>query len=343
MQLNVGIVGVTGYTGQELLRRLRSHPEVRLSYLAARRLARPEPVGRLLPAFAKQALPKIERFDPAAAARQCDLLFLALPHGLSMEIVPALRKRQPEIHLIDLGGDFRLRSAAGFRKAYGLTHRAAPLLGKAVYGLPEWFREVIQGAELLANPGCYPTATALALAPLARAEKIGGPVVVDAKSGVSGAGRSVKPELSFCEVNEGMRPYKVDRHQHQPEMEQTLGRIGRQSPRILFAPHLIPVNRGLIASCYVPLKGKLTQSGLRALFEAAYDKEPFVRLLPEGSWPDTAAVNQTNFCDIGLAIAQTGKQAIVISAIDNLGKGAAGQAVQNMNLMFGFPETMALT
>ena len=331
MNIPVGIVGVTGYAGQELLTLLSRHPHVSVSYLGSRRLKSPADFQGL----------KIHPFDAKKAAA-CELLFLALPHGEAMKLVPSLLKN-PALRIIDFSGDFRLKSAALFKQAYGLAHTASSWLAKAAYGLPELNREEIPGSRLVANPGCYPTATLLALAPLARNRLlVPGGVIVDAKSGVTGAGRSAKENMMFCEVNEDFRAYKVDRHPHVPEMEQELGNLAGRKIPMTFVPHLAPMNRGLYATIYVTLSKRLGEGALRSLYEQQYKEEPFVRLLPKGSWPEVKSVAGSNRCEIGLHLDPSGKKAVILSAIDNLGKGAAGQAVQNMNLLLALPETTAL-
>jgi len=334
MRIPVGIVGVTGYAGQELLRILLRHPCACVQYLGSRRLKKPTTFGNSL---------KILPFNPKAAAAQCEILFLALPHGEAMRLAPELLKKS-DLKIVDFSGDFRLKSTNTFRKAYGMTHTAAGSLKEAVYGLPELHRSEIPKHRLVANPGCYPTATLLALAPLAKEGLIAADgLIVDAKSGVTGAGRSVNEDLLFCEVNEDLRAYKVDGHQHTPEMEQELGRLAGRKISLTFVPHLVPMNRGLYATLYVTLKRRLRESAIRELFERRYDDEPFIRILPKGSWPRVQSVAGTNACEIGLHLDPSGRRAVLLSAIDNLGKGAAGQAVQNMNLLFGLPETTGLT
>ena len=332
MSIPVGIVGVTGYAGQELLKLLQRHPHASVQYLASRRLKSPAPFGR--------TSLKIFPYDLQRAA-QCELLFLCLPHGEAMTLAPALLRKN--VRVIDLSGDFRIQSLSVFQRAYGLRHASGALLREAVYGLPELNRSEIPGHRLVANPGCYPTATLLALAPLAEQKWIApdGPIV-DAKSGVTGAGRAAREDLLFSEINEDFRAYKVDRHPHTPEMEQELARLAGRKIPLTFVPHLAPLNRGLYATVYVPLKRRFREENLRETFEQRYRDEPFVRVLPEGSWPQVKSVAGTNRCEIGLHLDPSGKRAIVLSAIDNLGKGAAGQAVQNMNLLLGLPETEGL-
>jgi len=348
MKISVGIIGVTGYAGQELLKIVSRHPNVSIGYLAARSLEKASPVGEILPSFRtgsdfqNTANLKIHPFKLSDALNSCKLLFLCLPHGLEMTLAPEILKK-PETRVIDLSGDFRLTSPKIFKQAYGMRHTSVSFLKNAVYGLSEWARDDLPGARWVANPGCYPTATLLALAPLAAAgllEPDG--LIVDAKSGITGAGRSAKIDLLYSELNENLIAYKVEKHQHTPEMEQLLGRLGKKSIRMTFVPHLVPMDRGIYATIYAPLKKKLSTKQLRAIFEERYGDEPFIRLLPDKVWPQAKSVAGGNFCEIGATIDPKGRRAILISAIDNLGKGAAGQAVQNMNIVFGFPETTGL-
>ncbi len=340
MKPTLGIVGVTGYSGQELLKILLRHPSVSVQYLASRRLKEAAPVGELLPAFSSSDL-EISPFQ-LSEAQKVDLLFLALPHGVAMELAPPLMKKEG-LRVIDLSGDFRLHSAPGFAKAYGMTHRAPALLRQAAYGLPELHREAVRKTRWVANPGCYPTAVLLALAPLAEAGLLQtNGLIVDAKSGVSGAGRSAKEDLLFCEVNENLRAYKVEGHPHTPEMEQELQALSKKKISMTFVPHLVPMDRGIYATIYVPLRRKTPEKQLRALYEKRYGLEPFVQILPEGVWPQAKSVAGTNRCDINLRLDPSGDRVIVISALDNLVKGAAGQAVQNMNLLLDFPEETGL-
>jgi N-acetyl-gamma-glutamyl-phosphate reductase len=342
MKLAVGIIGVTGYSGQTLLSLLLKHPEVSLRYLAARRLEKPQPLGSVLPAFNQRTPLKIHPFKPQEAKSACDLLFLALPHGVAMEWVPGLLKK-PSLRVVDLSGDFRLSAKQSYPRHYKFTHTAPALLSQAVYGLTEFSREAIASARLVANPGCYSTAALLALAPLARKRLLApAGTVIDAKSGLSGAGKTLKTEMLFAQANENLNAYRVDAHQHTPEMEQTLKRWTRRNIRLTFVPHLVPMNRGIYATLYAPLSKGTSETTLRSIFQKIYADEPFVRLLPQGTWPQIHSVVGTNFCDLSVQLDRNNSRAIVIAAIDNLVKGAAGQAVQNMNLMYGFPETLGL-
>lgn len=342
MKIKVGLVGVTGYAGQELLKILLRHLGTSVLYLGSRQVKQPRPVGDLLPAFRDVPNLTVQPFRKAGALKNCECVFLALPQGVAMTLAPKLL-RNKRVKVIDLSGDFRLRSARQFAHAYQMQHTHPALLKEAVYGLPECFRHEIRSARLVANPGCYPTAALLGCAPLARAgllKKEG--LIVDAKSGVTGAGRGIKEELLFSEVNEDLRAYRVNAHQHIPEMEQELRQFAVHPVELTFVPHLIPMNRGLYATIYAPLVRSVTETKIRSIFAKAYQGEPFIRLLPEGSWPQTKSVAGTNRCEIALRLDQRKKMCILLVAIDNLGKGAAGQAVQNMNVMFGFKETEGL-
>lgn len=343
MKLSVGIIGVTGYTGQELLRILSRHPGVCLGYLASRQLSAAQPIGDLLPAFRYLKTIPIHPFNMDDAVDACDLLFLALPHGVAMGLAAGILRKKGK-RVIDLSADFRFQTASGFFRAYGLRHRQSRLLRQAVYGLTEYAREVLPSARLVANPGCYPTAVLLAALPLAQAgllKKEG--LIADAKSGISGAGRGLKEELLFCEANEDLRAYRVNTHQHIPEMQESLRLLSGATVPVLFVPHLVPMSRGLYATLYAPLARPMSERKIRSLLEQRYEGEPFIRVLPEGKFPQVKSVAGTNGCEIGLRVDQKRQMAILLCAIDNLGKGAAGQAVQNMNRMYGFEETEGLS
>jgi N-acetyl-gamma-glutamyl-phosphate reductase len=269
-----------------------------------------------------------------------DLAFLALPHTLAMNYVPALLKGG--VRVVDLGSDYRLKDPAAFKKWYKVEHKDTANLQHAVYGLCELFRDEIKPARLVANPGCYATAIELAIAPLLRENMVapGAQVIVDAKSGISGAGRDPRPDLHFPEANESVSAYKVGIHPHTGEILQTARRIGGRDVELLFVPHLIPMDRGILATCYVPLSTSSPTQELKDLYARTYKSEPFVRVRMDDTTPTTKQVCETNFCD--MAVRGFGKTAVVISCIDNLVKGAAGQAVQNMNIMLNLPETAGL-
>lgn len=336
-RVRVSVAGASGYAGGELVRWLARHPRVELAHLTAFR-EKGRPLADVFPnlrGFGSHTLNGTGWEEMAAGS---DVVFLALPHGAAIEAAPILLERGARV--IDLGADFRLKDPATYARWYGSEHGAPEHLGEAVYGLPEANRVAVREARLVANPGCYPTAAALALLPLLRAGVSNGPVIVDAKSGVSGAGRNPSAGTHFSEVNENVKPYKLGNHRHGPEMEQTFAAAGAPVP-VYFAPHLAPMTRGILATTYVPLTRDLGSDEALALYRNAYRNEPFVRVL-ETELPQTKATLGSNFCDVAVRVDPERKLAIAVSAIDNLVKGAAGQAIQNMNLMFGFPETEGL-
>ncbi|MCW5893873.1 MAG: N-acetyl-gamma-glutamyl-phosphate reductase [bacterium] len=329
----VAVLGATGYAGVELLRILARHPHVALAFLSSEqyRGKRASDVYPFLRGVVDAPLA-----DPSTVAGAgCAIGFTALPHGAAAPHVRALLGAGGRV--IDVSADFRLRDPAVHTRWYG-DHPAPDLLREAVYGLPELGRDAIRGARLVANPGCYPTGALLGLAPLARAGLVRGPVIVDSKSGTTGAGRSAKVEQLFAEVNENFRPYAVGRHRHQPEIEQEL-RVAGGAGGIVFVPHLLPVNRGILSTMYVAMPDG--RPDLDAIFGDAYSDEPFV-VLRGSEPPELREVRGTNRASIGWFWDEAARQAIVVTAIDNLGKGAAGQAVQNMNLLLDLPETTAL-
>ncbi|MEK7477288.1 MAG: N-acetyl-gamma-glutamyl-phosphate reductase [Candidatus Coatesbacteria bacterium] len=332
-QVRVGIVGVTGYAGQEVLRLLLRHPGARITYLASSGKGDP---GAALRAFGRLPV-LVDAFDAAKCGGACDTAFLGLPHKVSAEAVPTLLDWGTRI--LDLSAAFRLKDAALYPKHYEFDHGTPSLLAKAVYGLPELYRKALRGAKLVAVPGCYPTGALLAVTPLLRKRIIAGPVILDSKSGVTGAGKEARGDLMFCEVNENVKAYGVFSHRHAPEIGQELGKAAGRRVEFIFTPHLIPMNRGILTTAYVRLKPQVDRAKVLAVFADVYRTSPFVRVLAEGL-PDTRSVRGTNYCDIGVAV--RGRDAIVVSAIDNLGKGAAGEAVQAFNLVHGFPETLGL-
>jgi N-acetyl-gamma-glutamyl-phosphate reductase len=339
--IKVGVYGASGYTGQELLRHLLMHPAATIVAITSRRYAG-VPLADVYPVFQGLTDLHFMNASPAEVARLADVVFLALPHGVSMTVAPAFLAAGKKV--IDLSADFRLRDAAEYERWYG-KHAAPALLAEAVYGIPELYRETIRKASLVANPGCYPTSVILGLAPLLKVGWIDtASIIVDAKSGVSGAGREPQVASLFCEVNEGFKAYKVGgQHRHIPEMEQELARIAGCEIRISFTPHLLPVNRGILSTIYGSLRSDVTADALTDLYRRHYQDEPFVRICKPGAFPNISSVCGSNYCDIGVTIDNRTKRVIVLSAIDNLIKGAAGQAIQNMNLMCGFSEETGLT
>ena len=338
--IRVSILGATGYTGGELLRILFNHPGVQIQHVTSESHAG-EPLSAVHPAFRNRSSLSFEKMNLARIAADSDVAFLCFPAGVGIRPARALLKAG--VKVVDLSADFRLPTAALYKSWYKGTHAAPGLLKTAVYGLPELFRDGVASAALVANPGCYATAALLALAPLVRPLAIDPrSVIVDAKSGVSGAGKKLAANYLFGEVNENFQAYGVASHRHQPEMEHALGRFGRLSPRITFTPHLVPMTRGILAVAYATMKSNLSAARLRERYERFYASSPFVRVLPDGVLPQTRAVSYTNACDISVRVDARSRRAIVLAAIDNLMKGASGQAVQNMNLMFGRPETEGL-
>ncbi|MBI5150411.1 MAG: N-acetyl-gamma-glutamyl-phosphate reductase [Candidatus Omnitrophica bacterium] len=337
--VNVGIVGISGYSGGVALELLLNHPKARVSYVSANNTQ--GKVAEIWPKLAGRTPLVCEKFDIERAVALCDVFFLAVPHTVSMEITPKILAAGKRV--IDLSGDYRLKKISAYAQWYGAEHKDEKNLAKAVYGLPELYRADIRKARLIANPGCYPTAALLALAPLSTTHaKAIESIAVDAKSGVTGAGRKAKLQFAFGEVNENFRAYKALYHQHVPEMELYLAKLAGKALTIDFVPHLLPVNRGILETIYVRLKEKLTLAEVHKIYERFYKKEPFVRVLAPEAQPELRGVVGTNMCDIGLVVSKDGRLVVITSAIDNLMKGASGQAVQNMNIMCGFKEEEGL-
>lgn len=334
----IAILGASGYTGAELLRLLLPHPNVQIGALTAEKNAG-QPLAAVLPHLRGYDLPDLCKID-AVDFTAIDVVFCALPHGTTQEVVAALPR---SLKIIDLSADFRLADLAAYATWYGQPHRAPALQAEAVYGLTEINRAAIAPARLIANPGCYPTASQLPLIPLLRAGLIEpDDIIIDAKSGVSGAGRELKQGNLFCETAEGMQAYGVAGHRHAPEIEAGLSQAAGYGVVVNFTPHLVPMSRGIFASLYVRLKGGATAASVRDCWQQAYGKEPFIAILPEGQWPSTRQVRGTNRCQMAVTADRVPGRAIILSTIDNLVKGAAGQAVQNMNLICGLPETTGL-
>ncbi len=337
--LRVAIVGATGYTGMELLRILLCHPMVQVSALTSRKYEG-QPIDRIFPALKGRIDLVCEPLNFDSIAEKADFVLTAVPHKTAMEVVPHFYHREKQV--VDLSADFRLRDPGVYERWYQ-PHQCKDLLKEAIYGLPELHRKAIKKARIVGNPGCYPTGALLAIAPLVWEKLVDlSQIVIDAKSGVSGAGRDPVLGTLYCEVNEGLKPYKVLEHRHHPEIEQELTQLAKKAVRVVFVPHLVPMDRGILSTIYVSLGRKLNTEDLLALYSKFYKGEFFVRLCPEGEYPNVSSVRGSNFCDIGVKAADDGKGAVIVCAIDNLGKGASGQAVQNMNLMCGFPENAGL-
>ncbi len=334
----MAVLGATGYAGVELLRILLQHPRVRLTVLSSQQYSGKR-VYEIYPSLAGKCDLVLEEIQPKRMISRFDLAFSALPHETSMDVVPTLVREGKRV--IDLSADFRLRDPEIYRQWYR-PHKAPHLLRMSTYGLTEIHRSQIAKSNLVANPGCYPTGAVLGLAPLFAERLVQGAVLIDAKSGVTGAGRSSAVELSFSEVNENFKAYHVGVHRHTPEIEQELSQIAKESVTVLFAPHLVPMSRGILSTMYVELKKPLGEKNLNKVYHGFYRKEPFIRILPAGSFPQTKDVRGSNDCVIGFRFDSRVGRLVVITAIDNLVKGASGQAVQNMNLMYGFPEDEGL-
>lgn len=337
----IAILGASGYTGAELLRLLLNHPSVTIAALTADRAAGQgiEAVFPHLGGFGLPALIRIEDLDLAAV----DIVFCALPHGVTQTVIADLLGRRPELKIIDLSADFRLADPATYAEWYGHAHQALDLQQEAVYGLSEVHRDAIAGARLVANPGCYTTTSELPLIPLIAAGQIDpDDIIIDAKSGVSGAGRALKQGSLFTEVAEGVHAYGIGKHRHGPEIEQELSLAAGRPVAVTFTPHLMPMNRGILATIYVRFAGGAGAEGLRDTLAARYAGASFVQVLPFGETPATRDVRGTNLCRIGVCADRRAGRAILVSVTDNLVKGAAGQAVQNMNLMCGLDETAGL-
>ncbi len=338
----IGVLGASGYTGAELVRLLLRHPQVEIALLTADRRAG-KPMAEVFPQFSPYALPTltaIEGTDWKALA--LDLVFCALPHGTTQKVIKDLMERAPATRVVDLSADFRLADPAAYARWYGHEHFAPQLQKDAIYGLVEIYRDKIKGAKLVANPGCYTTCAELALIPLLKAKAIDADeIVIDAKSGMTGAGRTAREEMLFSEVSEGFHAYGVGHHRHMAELDQEFSLAAGRDVVVTFTPHLVPMNRGILSTIYV--RGlKASPQDLHALLLKSYAKEPFVHVLPFGATPQTRHVRGSNMTFIGVVADRIPGRAIIVSTLDNLTKGASGQAVQNMNLMLGFPETMGL-
>lgn len=337
-QIKVGILGASGYTGAELLRLLNDHPAASVRWLTADRNAG-QPVGSLFPHLAHLGLPDLERLEDVAVD-EVDVVFCCLPHGLTQKVV---RELPETLRVVDLSADFRLRDTELYRAVYGKPHEAVELQEKAVYGLTEHYGEAIRTARLVANPGCYTTTAQLPLIPLLKGRLIEpAGIIIDAKSGVSGAGRAAREAGLFTEVSEGFHAYGVGNHRHGPEIDQCLSDFTEKPVTVTFTPHLVPMNRGILATIYVRLRPGATVEGLQSALEGAYRDAPFVHVLPPRSLPATRHVRGSNNCLIAVHPSRVTGEAILLSVTDNLVKGASGQALQNMNLMMDQDETAGL-
>ena len=338
----IGVLGASGYTGAELVRLLLCHPNVQIALLTAERRAG-KTMAEVFAQFAPFALPTLSAIEDADWEKLgLDVAFCALPHGTTQKVVKDLLTRAPRTKVIDLSADFRLSDPAAYARWYGHAHAAPELQREAVYGLTEVYRDKIKSARLVANPGCYTTCAELPLIPLLKAKLVDpDEIVIDAKSGMTGAGRAAREDMVFAEVSEGFHAYGVGHHRHMAELDQEFARAAGREVIVSFTPHLVPMNRGILATIYVRAD-KASPRDLHALLAKAYAPEPFVHVLPFGVTPQTRHVRGSNMVFIGVAADRIPGRAIIVSALDNLTKGASGQAAQNMNVMLGLPETKGL-
>ena len=336
--IKVGVIGATGYAGAELCRLIYSHPEAELTAISSVSFEG-QNLSSVYPAYLNMIDNLLE--NQKNVVEKCDVIFVALPHGLSQELAKECIEKNKVF--IDLGADFRLESEETYTKWYDCKFTDKSLHEKAIYGLPELFRDKIKGKKLIANPGCYTTAVPLALYPALKAGFIEtNGIISDCKSGVTGAGRGLSQTTHYADLNEGFSAYKVANHRHTPEIEQTLSKISNKNVKLTFVPHLLPINRGILATCYAKLKEGVREEMLRNEYEKTYKDEFFVRFLPKGKSADIHNIKYTNFCDVSIFVDKETGTFIAISAIDNMVKGAAGQAIQNMNLCFGLDEKTGL-
>ena len=339
----IGVLGASGYTGAELVRLLLRHPRAEISLLTADRRAGME-MREVFPHFAPYALPKLISLDGLDwKGAGLDLAFCALPHGTTQTVIKKLLADAPQTKVVDLSADFRLADVEAYARWYGHAHQTPELQVEAVYGLSEHYRREIKKARLVANPGCYTTTAELPLIPLLKAKAIEtDEIVVDAKSGMTGAGRAAKEAMLFSEVSEGFNAYGVGKHRHMAELDQEFSKAAGRDVVVSFTPHLVPMNRGILSTIYVRGRRGRSAQDLHGILTDAYAKEAFVHVLPFGETPHTRHVRGSNMTFIGVAADRIEGRAIIVAALDNLVKGASGQAIQNMNLMMGYPETMGI-
>jgi len=337
--LKIGIMGASGYAGEELLRILLDHPEVQITAVAAK--IDPVNICKLYPWLKGRLDLECRDMSAEEMSKKCDMVFLALPHKASMQFAPIFLKKG--LKVIDLSADFRIKDVNVYEKWYELKHECPEYIKDAVYGLPEFYRKEVKKADLIANPGCYPTSVILGCAPLLKKNLVDpDSIISDSKSGVSGAGRVLAQALMSKELENSFKPYKVNAHRHMPEIDQEIALMAGSKVSVNFVPHLVPMERGMMSTIYLQLKKNISTSEALKLYKDFYSKEYFVRVMDEGIFPDTKNVVRTNFCDIGCKVFPEKSLVIVVTAIDNLVKGASGQAVQNMNIMYGFEEKLGL-
>lgn len=338
--IKVGVLGATGYAGSELVRLLTAHPDATITLLVSHSYAG-QKMSDIYPSLKGICDIVLSELDAKAAAEKCDVVFTALPHGASKDVIPELYDKG--LTVIDLSGDFRYNDKEIYKKWYGHEHTSPELLDVSVYGMPELHREEIKKTKLIGNPGCYTTCSILGLAPLIKNKAVSlENIIIDAKSGVTGAGRGLAIDYHFCECTENMKAYKIGTHRHTSEIEQELSLLAGEEITLSFTPHLVPLKRGILATIYANLKGDFEKEELVAMYKEFYKDEYFIRVYSDGQ-PETNHVAGSNFVDIGITVDKRLKRVIITSAIDNIYKGAAGQAIQNMNLIFGLDEKTGIS
>ncbi|MCG2676188.1 N-acetyl-gamma-glutamyl-phosphate reductase [bacterium] len=340
--IKIGIAGATGYAGIELIRILLGHSEVKITKLAAKMDGKPQKISNIFPSLTSRIGLVCTDLDISDMAKESDLIFLALPHNVSLKFVPQFIKLGKKV--IDLSADFRFDDLKTYEEWYAPhTEESKKLNSQAVYGLPELCKEKIKKANLIANPGCYPTSVILGVVPLLVNKLVETEnIIADSLSGASGVGRVPSMVAHYPECNENVKAYSIATHRHTPEMEQELSKLAKKEIKISFTPHLLPMNRGILSTIYLNLVKKTEEEEIIKLYQNFYKNEPFVRILEKSIFPETRNVRNSNYCDIGIKVDERTNRIIIISAIDNLVKGASGQAVQNMNIMYGFKETLGL-
>ncbi len=339
----VAVIGGSGYTGLELIRLIHAHPRLQLTYVTSEQYAG-QKIRECYPFISPSINLRYQPLDIKDAFDAADTFFLALPHGISLALTPRLRKKEKIV--IDLSADYRLKNLDTYQKIYGKTHSDKALVSQAVYGLPEIYRHQISSSSLIANPGCYATSIILGLIPILKAGLVNNaaPIIADSKSGISGAGRKAEATYLFTECDQNIKPYKIGKHRHVPEIEQELNLIGQSEIHILLTPQLVPIRRGILSNLYIPMRqNSPSMEKIWEIYQEFYHKEPFTLLSPLGSIPCIKDVYLSNFCRLGLTFDQRTNTLVVVSTIDNLLKGAAGQAVQNLNIIMGFDEKMGLS
>ncbi|AUG58771.1 N-acetyl-gamma-glutamyl-phosphate reductase [Acetivibrio saccincola] len=338
---NVGIIGATGYVGIEIVRLLQNHPEINISTVVSHSFAG-QKISDVYPNLKNVFDMECESLDIDKISEKADIFITALPHGISKEVIPKLIQRNKRV--IDHSGDFRYKSVEVYEKWYNTKHGMPHLLDISVYGLPELYRDKIKDAKLVANPGCYPTCSILAIAPLLKNKLIKTKgIIIDAASGITGAGRNTTLPFQFCESSENFKAYKVANHRHTSEIEQELSFLANEEIMVSFTPHLVPMKRGMLCTIYADLACDKSAKEIIDIYKEYYKDEFFVRIMDEGKLPETKYVAGSNYIDIGIVVDERLSRVIVLSALDNLGKGASSQAVQDLNIMFGLPEHSGLT